>query len=145
MPFGPITGSYRIETQGMQMLVLWNSEEQVLNRQSRATSITFDIAGIRAGQSVIVSVQVQVTDRRLSVMSGVFAQSLVTANTPFRKQHSHMLRAFAFCSPSLLCPPSGGTECIRSTCFPLGQTGGWMVCVGHDSQERADLFQSSHC
>ena len=84
---GPITGSYHIQTEGMQepLLVLWGAEGQVLSRQARATAITFDIVGMRAGQQVIASVQVQVTDRRMSIVSGVFVQILVTANTPLQK------------------------------------------------------------
>lgn len=80
---GPITGSYRIQTQGMQepLLVLWGAEGQVLSRQARATAITFAIPGTRAGQNVIASVQVQVTDQRVSVVSGVFVQILVIADT----------------------------------------------------------------
>lgn len=84
---GLITGSYRIETQSMQepLQILWDAEGQVLNRQSRTTAITFDLAGVRAGQSVIATVQVQVTDRQVSVVSGMFVQILVTANIPFQK------------------------------------------------------------
>lgn len=84
---GPITGSYRVETEGMQepLLILWGAEGQVLNRQARATAITFDLTGMRAGQRMITSVQVQVTDRRMSIVSGVFVQLLIVANAPLQQ------------------------------------------------------------
>jgi hypothetical protein len=84
---GPITGSYCIETREMQepLLVLWSAEGQVLSRQARATDITFEMRGTRAGQTLIYPVQVQVTDRWTSVVSGVFVQILVTADTPLQE------------------------------------------------------------
>lgn len=77
---GPITGSYRIETREMQepLRVLWGAEGQVWSRQTRATDITFALPGARAGQRWIYPVQAQVTDRRTSIVTGVFVQILVT-------------------------------------------------------------------
>jgi hypothetical protein len=80
---GPITGSYSIETRQMQepFQVLWGAEGQVRNRQARATDIAFEMPQARAGQMWIYSVQAQVTDQRTSIVSGVFVQILVTADT----------------------------------------------------------------
>jgi hypothetical protein len=80
---GPITGSYRIETREMQepLRVLWGAEGQVRSRQTRATDITFEMPGARAGQIWIYAVQAQVTDQRTSIVTGVFVQILVTPNT----------------------------------------------------------------
>jgi hypothetical protein len=80
---GPITGSYRIETQEMQepLRVLWGAEGQVRNRMARATDIAFEIPKARAGQIWIYAVQTQVTDQRTSIVAGVFVQILVTLDT----------------------------------------------------------------
>jgi hypothetical protein len=80
---GPITGSYWIETQEMQepVLVLWNAEGHVLNRQGRATVITFEVPATRTGQTLIYPVQAQVTNRQTSVVTGVFVQLLVIADS----------------------------------------------------------------
>src|SRR5450755_601704 len=77
---GPITGNYRIETSEMQesFWVLWGAEGQVQHRHARVTDITFALAGARAGQMWIYQVQAQVTDRRTSIVTGVFVQILVT-------------------------------------------------------------------
>src|SRR5881398_19816 len=68
---GPITGHYSIETREMQepLQVCWGAEGQVRNRQARA------------GQRWIYPVQAQVTDQRTSIVTGVFVQILVTADT----------------------------------------------------------------
>jgi hypothetical protein len=79
---GPITGSYRIETQQMQepLQIYWGAEGQVLSRQARATYIAFEMPQAQAGQRWIYPVQVQVTDQRTSIVTGVFVQILVTAD-----------------------------------------------------------------
>jgi hypothetical protein len=80
---GPIIGRYSIETQEMQkpLQVYWGGEGQVKDRQARATEIAFKMPGFRAGQMWIYSVQAQVTDQRTSIVTGVFVQILVTADT----------------------------------------------------------------
>jgi hypothetical protein len=80
---GPITGSYRIEPKQMQepLQVCWGGEGQVCNRQARATDIAFEMPQAQAGQSWIYPVQAQVTDQRTSIVTGVFVQILVTADT----------------------------------------------------------------
>jgi hypothetical protein len=80
---GPITGHYSIETRQMQepLWVLWGAEGQVCNRQARATDIAFEMPQAQAGQSWIYPVQAQVTDQRTSIVTGVFVQILVTADT----------------------------------------------------------------
>ncbi len=81
--YGPVKGSYRIEIQEMQepLQVLWGAEGQVRSCQARATEIAFEMYGARAGQMRIYSVQVQVTDRRRSIVTGVFVQIRVTPDT----------------------------------------------------------------
>jgi len=80
---GPIIGRYSIETQEMQkpLQVYWGGEGQVKDRRARATEIAFKMPGFRAGQMSIYSVQAQVSDRRTSIVTGVFIQILVTADT----------------------------------------------------------------
>ena len=80
---GPITGHYSIETRQMQepLQVYWGAEGQVRDRRARTTEIAFKMPGFRAGQMWIYSVQAQVTDRRTSIVTGVFVQILVTADT----------------------------------------------------------------
>jgi len=80
---GPIIGRYSIETQEMQepLQVYWGAEGQVCNRQARATDIAFEMPQAQAGQSWIYPVQAQVTDQRTSIVTGVFVQILVTADT----------------------------------------------------------------
>jgi hypothetical protein len=81
--YGPVKGSYRIEIQEMQepLQVLWGAEGQVRSRQARATEIAFEMSEARAGQMRIYSVQVQVTGRRRSIVTGVFVQILVIPDT----------------------------------------------------------------
>lgn len=80
---GPITGHYSIETREMQepLQVCWGAEGQVLNRQARATDIAFEMPKAQAGQRWTYLVQAQVTDRRTSIVTGVFVQILVTTNS----------------------------------------------------------------
>jgi len=80
---GPITGHYSIETREMQepLQVCWGAEGQVRDRQARATDIAFEMPQARAGQRWIYPVQAQVTDQRTSIVTGVFIQILVTADT----------------------------------------------------------------
>ena len=80
---GPITGHYSIETQEMQepLQVYWGAEGQVCNRQARATDIAFEMPQAQAGQSWIYPVQAQVTDQWTSIVTGVFVQILVIADT----------------------------------------------------------------
>jgi len=80
---GPITGHYSIETQEMQepLQVYWGAEGQVCNRQARATDIAFEMHQAQAGQSWIYPVQAQVTDQWTSIVTGVFVQILVIADT----------------------------------------------------------------
>lgn len=80
---GPIIGRYSIETQEMQkpLQVYWGAEGQVYNRQARVTDIAFEMPQAQAGQSWIYPVQAQVTDQRTSIVTGVFVQILVTADT----------------------------------------------------------------
>jgi hypothetical protein len=61
--------------------VLWGAEGQVGSRQARATEIAFEMSGARAGQMRIYPVQVQVTDRRRSIVTGIFVQIRVTPDT----------------------------------------------------------------
>jgi hypothetical protein len=74
----PITGHYCIETAGMgePLYMLWHAAGQVLSRQARSTSITFDVRGARAGETRTYVVAVQV------VQSGVFIQIVVTGDDP---------------------------------------------------------------
>ncbi len=78
--FRLVKGSYRVDTEDIQepLEVLWGAEGQVQSRQARATDITFEMPGARAGQTWTYLVQVQVTDRWRSIISGVFVQILVT-------------------------------------------------------------------
>ena len=80
---GPVTGHYRIETCQMQepLQVYWGGEGQVCHRQNRATDIAFALPQARAGQRWTYPVQAQVTDQRTSIVTGVFVQILVTADT----------------------------------------------------------------
>lgn len=80
---GPIKGNYRIEIQEMQepLQVLWGAEGQVGSRQARETEIVFEMSGARAGQMCIYPVQVQVTDRRRCIVTGIFVQILVIPDT----------------------------------------------------------------
>jgi len=80
---GLVKGSYKIEIQEMQepLQVLWGAEGQVRSRQARATEIAFEMSEARAGQMRIYSVQVQVTGRRRSIVTGVFVQILVIPDT----------------------------------------------------------------
>ena len=80
---GSITGNYSIETWQMQepLQVCWGAEGQVRNRLAKTTAITFEIPQARAGHSWVYSVQAQVTDQRKSIVTGVFVQILVTADT----------------------------------------------------------------
>ena len=80
---GPITGHYSIETRQMQepLQVYWGAEGQVRDRRARTTEIAFKMPQAQAGQMWIYSVQAQVTDRRTSIVTGVFVQILVTADT----------------------------------------------------------------
>ena len=79
---GPIIGRYNIETQEMwdPLRVCWGGEGQVRDRRARTTEIAFKMPGFRAGQMWIYSVQAQVTDRRTSIVTGVFVQILVTTD-----------------------------------------------------------------
>ena len=76
---GSIKGSYSIETREMQepLLLVWGGEGQVLNRRARTTDIAFEMSGAQVGQTWIYPVQVQVTDRRTCIVTGVFVQILV--------------------------------------------------------------------
>ena len=80
---GPITGHYRIETRQMQepLQVYWGTEGQVCHRQARATEIAFAMPQAQAGQRWVYPIQAQVKDRRTSIVTGVFVQILVTADT----------------------------------------------------------------
>ena len=80
---GPITGHYSIEARQMQepLQVCWGAEGQVCNRQARTTDITFEMPQAQAGQRWIYPVQAQVTDQWTSIVTGVFVQILVTADT----------------------------------------------------------------
>ena len=80
---GPITGHYRIETRQMQepFQVSWGAEGEVCHRQARATEIAFVMSQAQAGQRWVYPVRAQVTDRRTSIVTGVFVQILVTADT----------------------------------------------------------------
>jgi len=86
---GPIKGSYSIEIEEMRepLQVSWGAEGQVRSRQARATEIAFDLPGARAGQTWIYAVQAQVTDRRRSIVTGVFVQIFVTPDTFFKCQY----------------------------------------------------------
>jgi hypothetical protein len=80
---GPITGHYRINIWQMQepFWVLWGAEGQVRHRQARTTDIAFAMPQAHAGQRWIYPVQAQVTDQCTSIVSAVFVQILVTADT----------------------------------------------------------------
>ncbi len=83
---GPVKGSYSIETQEMQepLLIVWGGEGQVRNRRARITDIAFEMPGAQAGQRWIYPVQAQVTDRRTSIVTGVFVQILVIPDAPLQ-------------------------------------------------------------
>ena len=88
---GPITGHYCIETWEMQepLHVCWGAEGQVLTRQARATDIAFEMPQAQAGQRWIYPVQAQVTDQCTSIVTGVFVQIFVTADTfAYREQQT---------------------------------------------------------
>ena len=80
---GAITGKYSVESWQMQepLQVCWGAEGQVCHRQDRVIDITFEIPQAQAGQRWIYSVQAQVTDQHTSIVTGVFVQILVTADT----------------------------------------------------------------
>lgn len=85
----PITGHYSIQTTGMGEFLhtLWHAEGQVLCRQTRSTSIAFDMRDARAGETWTYLVAVQVTESGVEgrvVQSGVFVQITVT-NNAYRK------------------------------------------------------------
>ena len=80
---GSITGNYSIETRQMQepLQVCWGAEGQVRNRHTQTTDITFEIPQAMAGQRWVYPVQAQVTDQRTSIVTGMFVQILVTADS----------------------------------------------------------------
>jgi hypothetical protein len=106
---GPITGHYSINTWQMQepFWILWGAEGQMCNRQARTTDIDFEMPQAHAGQRWIYLVQAQVTDQRTSVLTAVFVQILVTADT------LSQVPAFARCSAA--CDAVGAKEQPRST------------------------------
>ena len=80
---GPITGHYRIETRQMQepLQIYWGAEGKMCHRQARETDIAFAMSQAQAGQRWTYTVQAQVSDQRTSIVTGVFVQIFVTADT----------------------------------------------------------------
>lgn len=77
---GLVKGSYSIETRDMlePLQILWRAQGQVQDYRARTTEIAFEMAGAQAGQTWIYTVQVQVTDRWRSIVTGAFVQIFVT-------------------------------------------------------------------
>ena len=92
--YGSITGNYSLDIRQMQepLQVCWGAEGQVRNRQARTTDITFEIPRARTGQRWVYPVQAQVTDQRTSIVTGMFVQILVTADSLPQLSSDHRLQ-----------------------------------------------------
>ena len=84
---GPVTGHYRIETEGMQepLHVIWMVEGNVLNHTAYSIDVAFDVRGIPAGEKLTRLLSAQVTDcngQGRIVHCSVFVQILVARDDP---------------------------------------------------------------
>ena len=73
---GCITGHFRLKKQDIlsPLYILWGAEGQVLTRYGRSTDVVFDLHGAHAGEMRTYLVQVQVTDMKRCIISGLFIQ-----------------------------------------------------------------------
>ena len=83
----PVTGHYRIETEGMQepLHVIWMVEGNVLNHTAYSIDVAFDVRGIPAGEKLTRLLSAQVTDcngQGRIVHCSVFVQILVVRDDP---------------------------------------------------------------
>ena len=81
----PVTGHYRIETEGMQepLQVIWIAEATVLDHTARSIDVAFDVRGIPAGETLTCLLTAQVTESNgqgCTVHSSVFVQIFVVRN-----------------------------------------------------------------
>jgi len=82
---GYITGHFQLKRQHMlsPLYILWSAEGQVLTRYGRSTDVVFDLHGAQAGEMRTYLLQVQVTDMKRCIISGLFIQIHVI--------HDHLL------------------------------------------------------
>jgi hypothetical protein len=73
---GCITGHFQLKTQVLQspLYILWGAEGQVLTRYGRSTDVVFDLHGAHAGEMRTYLLQVQMTDMKRCIISGLFIQ-----------------------------------------------------------------------
>jgi hypothetical protein len=82
---GCITGHFQLKKQDIlsPLYILWGAEGQVLTRYGRSTDVVFDLHGAHAGEMRTYLLQVQVTDMKRCIISGLFIQIHVI--------HDHLL------------------------------------------------------
>ena len=82
---GCITGHFQLKRQDIlsPLYILWSAEGQVLTRYGRSTDFVFDLHGAQAGEMRTYLLQVQVTDMKRCIISGLFIQIHVI--------HDHLL------------------------------------------------------
>lgn len=82
---GCITGHFHLKTEDIlsPLYILWGAEGQVLTRFGRSTDVVFDLHGAHAGEMRTYLLQVQVTDMKRCIISGLFIQIHV--------KHDHLL------------------------------------------------------
>jgi len=82
---GCITGHFQLKRQDIlsPLYILWCAEGQVLTRYGRSTDVVFDLHGAHAGEMRTYLLQVQVTDMKRCIISGLFIQIHVI--------HDHLL------------------------------------------------------
>ena len=82
---GCITGHFQLKAEDTQspLSILWGAEGQVLTRYGRSTDVVFDLHGAHAGEVRTYPLQVQMTDRKRCIISGLFIQIHV--------MHDHLL------------------------------------------------------
>ena len=86
MSFADIfTGHFHLKTEDIlsPLYILWGAEGQVLTRFGRSTDVVFDLHGAHAGEMRTYVLQVQVTDMKRCIISGLFIQIHV--------KHDHLL------------------------------------------------------
>jgi len=73
---GCITGHFKLKTQDIlsPLYILWSAEGQVLTRYRRSTDVVFDLHGAHVGEMRTYLLQVQVTDMKRCIISGMFIQ-----------------------------------------------------------------------
>ena len=73
---GCITGHFQLKTQVLQspLYILWGAEGQVLTPYGRSTDVVFDLHGAYAGEMRTYLLQVQITNMKRCIISGLFIQ-----------------------------------------------------------------------